>query len=105
MEEGKLYYSISEVSSMFDIRPSVLRFWETEFPSLKPAKNQRGARIYKQSDIALLKQIYHLTRECGLTLQGAKEHIKNSTPEDDTQQLTDTLTQVRQFLTSLKDQL
>ncbi|MEA3499672.1 MAG: MerR family transcriptional regulator [Candidatus Marinimicrobia bacterium] len=56
----KLYYSIGEVSKITDLKQYVLRFWETEFPSLQPAKNSSGNRIYKENDIKLIKMIKHL---------------------------------------------
>lgn len=102
----KLYYTIGEVSEMIGVNSTVLRFWETEFKEIRPTKNQRGFRVYKKEDIDLIRQIYHLTRECGLTLEGAKEHLRaGRTANDDTMQVISSLTEVRQFLCDLKDQL
>lgn len=72
----KLYYTISEVAGMLNVNPSLLRFWETEFPQLRPAKNSHGSRTYTEKDIELVKRIYHLTKECGYTLDGAREQLK-----------------------------
>ena len=101
----KLYHSIGEVSEMLGVNPSLLRFWETEFPALKPPKNKKGTRYYTDADIALLRQIYHLTRDCGYTLEGARERLRQDNNLDDTVQLVKTLTETRQFLASLKEYL
>lgn len=73
----KLYYSISEVAAMFDVNESLLRFWEKEFPQLKPKKGGRGIRQYRKEDIETLKLIYHLVKERGMTLPGARQRMKN----------------------------
>ena len=101
----KLYHSIGEVSEMLGVNPSLLRFWETEFPALKPHKNKKGTRYYTDADIVLLRQIYHLTRDCGYTLEGARERLRQDNNLDDTVQLVKTLTETRQFLASLKEYL
>ena len=74
----KLYHSIGEVSQMLHVNPSLLRFWETEFPAIKPHKNKKGTRYYTDDDIDLLRQIYHLTRECGYTLSPTTSTATNS---------------------------
>ena len=100
----KLYHTISEVADQLGVSQSLLRFWESEFPDLKPSKNARGVRMYQQEDIDLLKRIKYLTKECGFTLEGAREQLR--TPNADTEmQLIDTLKDVRAFLTDLKSQL
>ncbi|MBQ6069194.1 MAG: MerR family transcriptional regulator [Bacteroidales bacterium] len=99
----KLYYSIGEVSRMLDVKPSLLRFWETEFPSIRPHKNNKGTRYYTPSDIALLRHIYHLTRDCGYTLDGVREQLRVSDNLDEKMQIVQTLTEARQFLVSLKE--
>ena len=101
----KLYHSIGEVSEMLGVNPSLLRFWETEFPALKPHKNKKGTRYYTDDDIDLLRQIYHLTRECGYTLEGARERLRLSDDIDRDKQLVKTLTEARQFLVDLKEYL
>ena len=99
----KLYYTIGEVAKMLDVNPSVLRFWETEIPEVHPRKNAKGTRHYTADDIALLKHIYHLTRNCGYTLEGVKEQLRHKTTLDQDMQLVQTLTEARQFLVSLKE--
>jgi DNA-binding transcriptional MerR regulator len=72
----KLYYSIGEVAEMFDVSPSLIRYWETEFSSLKPHKNSKGDRRFTKQNIEQLNTIYHLVKEKGFTLEGAKREIK-----------------------------
>lgn len=74
----KLYYSISEVAAMFDVNESLLRFWEKEFPQLKPKKGGRGIRQYRKEDIETVKLIYHLVKERGMTLPGARQRMKDN---------------------------
>ncbi|EJX00488.1 transcriptional regulator, MerR family [gut metagenome] len=72
----KLYYSIGEVARMFDLQESTLRFWEKEFPQLNPKKAGRGVRQYRAEDIEVVKLIYHLVKERGMTLPGARNQMK-----------------------------
>jgi len=72
----KLYYSISEVSKITGLKPYVLRFWETEFSELKPAKNRAGNRIYRLSDIKLIFLIKKLLYEDKYTIEGARQKLK-----------------------------
>lgn len=74
----KLYYSIREVAAMFDVNESLLRFWEKEFPQLNPKKAGRGVRQYRKEDIETLKLIYHLVKERGMTLPGARQRMKDN---------------------------
>jgi len=80
----KLYYSISEVSKITDLEQYVLRYWESEFEQLKPAKNRAGNRIYTNRDIKLILYIKKLLRDERYTIEGAKQVLKAYTPEDDT---------------------
>ena len=80
----KLYYSISEVSKITDLEQYVLRYWETEFEQLKPAKNRAGNRIYTNRDIKLILYIKKLLREERYTIEGAKQVILSYLPESDT---------------------
>lgn len=68
----KLYYSIGEVAKAFDVNASLIRFWEKEFDVISPKKNKKGNRYFTQQDIKNLKLIYHLVKERGYTLEGAK---------------------------------
>jgi DNA-binding transcriptional MerR regulator len=76
-ETEKLYYSISEVSEMFELNASTLRFWEKEFDVLKPTKNKKGNRLFTKKDIEHIAQIVDLVKQKGFTIQGAKEQLKH----------------------------
>ena len=78
-EIEKLYFSIGEVSEMFGVNASLLRFWEKEFPQLQPRKNNRGNRVYSKKDIELFSRIHELVKEKGFTLEGAKNAMKEKT--------------------------
>lgn len=102
----KLFYTIGEVAEMFDVNPSLIRFWETEFPQINPVKGARGVRRYNQQSIDVIRRIYHLTRECGFTLSGAKDQLRaDSSSLDEKMQLVQTLNETKAFLLQLKDQL
>lgn len=72
----KLYYSIGEVADAFGVNTSLIRFWEKEFDVIKPKKNAKGNRKFTKEDIRNLELIYHLVKERGFTLEGAKIHLK-----------------------------
>ncbi len=74
----KLFYSIGEVASMFGVTETLLRFWEKEFPSIKPQKAGRGIRQYSQSDIDEIRKIHHLVKDKGMTLDGARNVLKRN---------------------------
>lgn len=75
-ELKKLYYSIGEVADMFDVNTSLIRFWEKEFQVIKPKKNNKGNRLFTPKDIVQIDRIYHLVKEKGFTLEGAKKSLK-----------------------------
>ncbi len=74
----KLYYTIGEVSEMFVVNTSLIRFWEKEFDIIKPKKNKKGNRLFTPDDIDNFKVIYNLVKEQGLTLEGAKKYLKEN---------------------------
>lgn len=74
----KLYYSIKEVARMFDVNESLLRFWEREFPQISPKKTLGGTRQYRKEDIETIRLIYHLVKEKGLTLAGARQRLSDN---------------------------
>jgi len=78
----KLYYSIGEVSEKTGLKQYVLRYWESEFPSLAPSKNRAGNRVYREKDIILIQYIKHLLYEQKFTIEGAKQNLKSLKPED-----------------------
>lgn len=77
-ETKKLFYTISEVSEMFELNASTLRFWEKEFELLKPSKNKKGNRTFTQKDIDNIARIVELVKQQGFTIQGAKEQLKKT---------------------------
>lgn len=74
----KLYYSISEVASMIGVNETTLRFWEKEFPDIKPQKAGRGIRQYSREDIEVIRKVHHLLKEKGMTLEGARQTLKQT---------------------------
>lgn len=102
----KLYYTIGEVAKVFNVNASLIRFWEKEFDVLKPKKNSRGNRIFTAEDIDNLRLIYHLVKERGYTLQGAKDKLKNNKEDVKTSsELVNSLQKIRDFLVELKEEL
>lgn len=105
-EIEKLYYSIGEVSKMFDVNTSLIRFWEKEFDIIKPKKNKKGNRLFTKQDIENFRVIFHLVKERGYTLQGAKDKLKDN-KEDiaDNVEMVKRLENVKAFLLELKKSL
>jgi DNA-binding transcriptional MerR regulator len=105
-ETVKLYYTIGEVSKMFSVNASLIRFWEKEFEVLQPKKNKKGNRLFTSEDVENLRIIYHLVKERGFTLQGARAKLKdNKTDVTSNTEVYDSLTRIKGFLTELKDNL
>ena len=81
----KLFYTIGEVADMFEVNTSLIRYWEQQFNIIKPQKNKKGNRLFTQQDIDNFHLIYHYVKERGMTLQGAKQKLKenkNDTVQD-----------------------
>jgi DNA-binding transcriptional MerR regulator len=76
LSKEKRYFSIGELATAFDVNASLIRFWDKEFDILKPKKNAKGNRMFTQEDVKNLQLIYHLVKERGFTLEGAKTHLK-----------------------------
>lgn len=74
----KLFYTIGEVSEMFDVNTSLIRFWEKEFDIIKPKRNNKGNRLFTKQDVENFYIIFHLVKERGLTLDGAKKKMKEN---------------------------
>ena len=105
-EIEKLYYSIGEVAEIFTVAPSLIRFWESEFDIIKPKKNRKGNRQFTKEDIDNVRTIYHLVKEKGFTLQGAKEMLRNdSQAVKDKMEMLDSLRNVKKFLVELREKL
>lgn len=102
----KKYYSIGEVAQLFDVAPSLIRFWESHFDMIKPRKSKNGTRQYTKEDIDTLQTIYFLVKKKGYTLQGAKEVLQNKAHiADNTVQIINTLEDVKDFLIELRQRL
>lgn len=105
-EIEKLYYSIGEVAEIFNVAPSLIRFWETEFEIIQPKKNRKGNRQFTREDIDNVRLIYHLVKEKGFTLQGAKEMVKNDTVAlKDKMELISALQRIKGFLHDIRDRI
>lgn len=102
----KLYYSISEVADHFDVAASVLRYWETEFPELKPKRNSKGTRFYSKENIETIDLIHQLVKGQGYTIQGAKKHLKqNRRVLRKKQQAVEQLKELKSFLLTLRENI
>lgn len=98
----KLYYSMGEVTQAFEVNASLIRFWEKEFDVLQPKKNSRGNRKFTKDDIKSLQTIYHLVKEKGYTLEGAREYMKTHKSELDRFEIVRKLEHVREELLKIK---
>jgi len=106
LDSEKRYFSIGEVASYFDVNTSLIRFWEKEFNNLQPKKGQSGNRMYSHADLSEIKLIYHLVKERGYTLEGARNKLKFERKETEKKSLlTDKLAKVKFALENLKNQL
>ena len=106
LSKSKLYYSIGEVATAFDVNASLIRFWDKEFDILKPKKNAKGNRMFTQDDIKNLQLIYHLVKERGFTLEGAKTHLKEGQKKTlDKYEIISKLENIKAELNSIKNEL
>ena len=102
----KMYYSISEVARMFDVNESLLRYWEKEFPIISPKKAGGNIRQYRKEDIENVRLVYHLVKEKGMTLQGAKMRLKqNKGKAVQTTEVVNRLKEIREELARLRKSL
>jgi DNA-binding transcriptional MerR regulator len=102
----KMYFTIGEVSKMFDVNTSLIRFWEKEFDIIKPMKNKKGNRLFTVQDVDNLHTIFHLVKERGFTLQGAKDKLnENKTDSIDKIEIVKSLKKLKTFLEDLKNEL
>lgn len=105
-EIEKLYYSIGEVADMFDVNTSLIRFWEKEFDIIKPQKNKKGNRLFTKIDVDHFHMIFHLVKERGYTLQGAKNTLgvsKETVSENF--EVIKSLQSMKEFLLELKESI
>ena len=105
-EIEKLFYPIGEVAQMFDVSVSSIRYWEKKFDILKPKKNKKGNRMFTKKDVENLRIIYHLTKERGFTLEGAKRKLReNKTDTIDNIEIISHLKNIRKFLVDFREEL
>lgn len=106
LSKSKLYYSIGEIATAFDVNASLIRFWDKEFDILKPKKNAKGNRMFTQEDVKNLQLIYHLVKERGFTLEGAKTHLKEGQKKTlDKYEIISKLESIKAELNSIKNEL
>ncbi|KOS07838.1 transcriptional regulator [Flavobacterium akiainvivens] len=102
----KRYYSIGELAKAFDVNASLIRFWDKEFDVLKPKKNAKGNRMFTPEDVKNLQLIYHLVKERGFTLEGAKVHLKEGKKKSmDKFEIISKLEAIKATLLNLKNEL
>lgn len=105
-EISKMYYTMGEVAILFDVNQSLIRFYEKEFDILQPKKNKKGNRYFTPEDIENLKIIFHLIRDKGYTLTGAKDYLKNNMADSkDSHRVISSLENLKKFLIEVRDQL
>lgn len=104
--KDKLFYSIGEVAKMFGVTQSLIRYWETEFPVIKPHRNKKGTRFYTPKEVDKIHLIFHLVKERGYTLQGAKQKLADNTKAiDDNFEIVKRLKNIRTFLVKVDNEL
>jgi len=102
----KLFYTIGEVAGMFKVNTSLIRFWEKEFEVIKPQKNKKGNRLFTKQDIENFRIIYHLVKERGMTLKGARKKMKENREETlNDFELINSLHNLRQMLLEIKEEM
>ena len=105
-EISKMYYTMGEVAAIFDVNQSLIRFYEKEFDVLQPKKNKKGNRYFTPEDIEHLRIIFHLIRDKGYTINGAREHLKkNIDASRESQRVIDSLESIKRFLLEVREQL
>lgn len=103
----KLYYRIGEVARMFNVQPTLIRYWEKEFDFIKPHKSDKGTRMYTEKDIRHFEIVYHLVKEKGLTIQGTREYFKKhyDSKSMDKLEIINTLKKTRNLLADIRSVL
>jgi len=99
---GKRYFTIGEVSSLCDVKPHVLRYWEQEFPQLKPVKRRGNRRYYQRQDGLTIRQIRALLYDQGFTIGGARQRLEGDDAKED---VTQARQLIRQMISELEDVL
>lgn len=102
----RLYYTIGEVAEMFAVNASLIRFWEKEFDAIRPTKNKKGNRLFTATDIKTFKTIHNLVKERGFTLEGARQHMRETKKKpSDNAAVIEKLKTIRQAMVELKSKL
>jgi len=102
----KLFYPIGDVAQIYGVNVSLIRFWEKEFDILKPKKNKKGNRMFTKADLENLEVIFHLVKERGFTLEGAKKKLKENKKDTiDNVSIIKKLKEIRTFLVDLREEL
>ena len=104
----KLFYSMGEVAEMFDVNTSLIRHWESQFSILRPKRNKKGNRLFSPEDVETLTMIYHLVKERGMTLEGAKKALRKAPSEsgvDRDAELMERLQRIRALLVEVREDL
>lgn len=102
---NRLYYSVKEVAAHFNVNESLLRFWESEFDIINPRKTEGGTRQYTKDDIENIAVVYHLVKEKGLTLEGARQTLKQKRDEETRKiQVINRLEQIKKELEDLESE-
>ena len=102
----KKYFSIGEVAEMLNVATSLIRFWESEFDIIKPKKNRKGNRQFTREDIDNVKLIYHLVKEKGYTLQGAKDLLRDGNEAmKEKVEIIDSLKKIKKFLQEIRTKI
>ena len=105
-EPEKIFYTIGEVAKIFKVNTSLVRFWEKEFDILKPKKNNKGNRLFTKQDLDNLHIIYHLVKERGFKLNGAKKKLKQNRDEVvNSVEMVKALKNIKNFLVEMKESL
>lgn len=106
LSPDKRYYSIGEIAKAFNVNASLIRFWDKEFDVLKPKKNAKGNRMFTPEDVKNLQLIYHLVKERGFTLDGARVHLKDGQKKSlDKYEIISKLEGIKKQLQDLKEAL
>ena len=102
----KVYYTIGEVAELFEVNQSLIRYWEKEFEILKPQKNKKGNRLFSKQDVDILRIIYHLVKERGYTLQGAREKLRQNREDVEKKvEIISSLKKIKVYLLEIKEEL
>ena len=108
MKMEKMFYTMGEVSEMFDVNQSLIRHWEKEFSVLRPKRNKKGNRLFSPQDVERVKLIYHLVKERGMTLDGARKALRQHRSDDKVPrdvELMERLQRIRSLLLEVREEL